>query len=177
MINPPDSIQLAGNDSLMRDSLDVLNRIPQAVIGPPLPAAPFKETLTEILPNFFYTQYSKDMQANDRLTDSESWIVLLLLASLFLIGIIKAYYQKETQIILLGVFKRAGLIKLIKDENTMMRRCIVLLMLLFFIVSPVFVYQLGPGGPCDVQELVCHLHQAAHVHGAGLSAVGEQNEE
>jgi len=143
MISPADSIQLTGKDSLMSDSLDALNSIPQAVIGPPLPAAPFKETVPEILPNFFFTQYSKDMQVHDRLIDSESWIILLLLASLFLIGIIKTYYQKETQIILLGVFKRAGLIKLINDENTMMRRCIVLLMLLFFIVSPVFVYQLS----------------------------------
>jgi hypothetical protein len=143
MISPPDSIQNVGNDSLMRDSLDALARIPQAEIGPPLPVAPFKETISEILPNFFYTQYSKDMQVHDRLIDSESWIVLLLLASLFLIGIIKTYYQKETQIILLGVFKRAGLVKLVKDENTMMRRCILLLMLLFFIVSPVFVYQLS----------------------------------
>ena len=101
MISPPDSIQNVGNDSLMRDSLDALARIPQAEIGPPLPVAPFKETISEILPNFFYTQYSKDMQVHDRLIDSESWIVLLLLASLFLIGIIKTYYQKETQIILI----------------------------------------------------------------------------
>ena len=77
------------------------------------------------------------------MNDSESWIIMLILAALFLIGIIKTYYQKEAQIILLGVFKRAGLIKLVQDENTMMRRCIVLLMLLFLVISPVFVYQLS----------------------------------
>lgn len=143
MISPNDSIQQIVTDTLTGDSVEELTRIHRAEIGPALTVAPFKETSTEILPNFFFSDYSKDMEAHDRLIDSESWIISLILAALFLIGIIKTYYQKEAQIILLGVFKRAGLIKLLQDENTMMRRCIVLLMLLFFIISPVFVYQLS----------------------------------
>jgi hypothetical protein len=143
MISPKDSIQQTVTDTLTSDSIEVLIPIHQAEIGPALPVAPFKETVTEILPNFFFSKYSKDMEAHSRLIDSESWIILLILAALFLIGIIKTYYQKEAQIILFGVFKRAGLNKLLQDENTMMRRCIVLLMLLFFMISPVYVYQLS----------------------------------
>jgi hypothetical protein len=141
MINPPDTTLAPAADSLNADSV-ASYVVPSAVIGPPQEAPQIYQPVNEVLPNFFFTSYSKDLQPKLRVYDAESWIVPLLLGAVFLLGIINTFYFKEVRMILMGIFKRAGLSKLIEEENTMMRRSILMMILLFLLVSPVFVYQI-----------------------------------
>ena len=143
MTVPPDSLTKPTADSLPGDSATAVYVIPVAKIGPALPVAPFKQTTEEVLPNFFYTRYSKDLQPHPRSFDSESWIIPVLLGTVFLLGIINTFYFKEVRLILMGIFKRVGLMKLLEEENTMVRRSILLMIFLFLMVSPVFIYQIS----------------------------------
>jgi hypothetical protein len=144
MISPPDSLVHAANSGNLPDSVMVAPAIPVAEIGPPLPVPVFSKPETEEkLPNFFFTHYSKDLQPHPRYSDAEGWIVPSLLGAVFLLGIINTFYFKEVRIILMGIFKRSGISKLLEEENTMIRRSIVMMILLFLIVSPVFAYQIS----------------------------------
>ncbi len=140
MNKPPDSLITTINDSIIVDSNSVAplaNKDTTLATPQPIQA---KE---EALPNFFFTEYSKDLTAHPRYIDAESWIIPLLLGAVFLLGIINTFYYKEVRILLMGIFKRASLMKLLEEENTMIRRSILMMILLFLIVSPVFVFQIS----------------------------------
>ena len=94
-----------------------------------------------ILPNFFFTTYSKDLKVDLRRFDTDSWILPLLLFAVFFLGIINTYFFKESRQLFSSIFKKGSFQKLLNEENVMIRRTVFLLVLLFLIVTPIFSFQ------------------------------------
>jgi hypothetical protein len=94
-----------------------------------------------ILPNFFFTSYSKDFKVKLRSYEADSWMLPLLLFAVFFLGIINTYFFKETRQIFSSIFKKGSFKKLLNEENVMIRRTILLFVLLFLIVTPIFSFQ------------------------------------
>jgi hypothetical protein len=91
--------------------------------------------------NFFYSSHSADLVPKSRIVDKDSWIIPLLLLAFFLAGIINTFFFRSSRQLLLSLFKRDGLRKLIDEENILLRRTLLLCLLQYLIILPVFVYQ------------------------------------
>ncbi len=94
-----------------------------------------------VLPNFFFTTYSKDLKVDFRKYDTDSWILPLLLFAVFFLGIINTYFFKESRQLFSSIFKKGSFKKLLNEENVMIRRTVFLFVLLFLIVTPIFSFQ------------------------------------
>jgi hypothetical protein len=105
------------------------------------PAVIIKPKQKEILPNFFFTEYSKDLNPRPKIQDADAWILPLLLLSFFFLALLNTLYSREIFSILSGIFKREGLKKLEEQDNNIIWRSLLLFLLLFLVVSPVFMYQ------------------------------------
>lgn len=124
---------------ILNDSVGVKkDTVASAKIEPAVIIAPKRE---EALPNFFFTEYSKDLSPRFKVNDHDGWILPLLLFSFFFLALLNTLYHREILIILSGIFKREGLKKLEEQDNNMIWRSLLLFLLLFLIVSPVFMYQ------------------------------------
>jgi hypothetical protein len=100
-----------------------------------------EKELGPVLPNFFFTTYSKDFKVDKRNFDADSWILPLLLFAVFFLGIINTYFFKETRQLFSSIFKKGSFKRLLDEENVMIRRTVFLLVLLFLIVTPIFFFQ------------------------------------
>lgn len=110
-----------------------------AIIEPPVII--YREIKQDSFPNFFRTTYSKPLEPKQKLEDANSWILPFLLICFFFLALLNTLYPKEIMIILNGVFKKGGLKKLEELDNNIIWRCLLLFLLLFLLVSPVFMFQ------------------------------------
>jgi hypothetical protein len=94
-----------------------------------------------IFPNFFSTEFSKNLEPKPRIIDNDAWILPVLLMSFFIMAIVNTLYNREIKNVLLSLVKIDGLKKIANQENTLVWRSLLLFLLLFLIVSPVFMYQ------------------------------------
>lgn len=113
--------------------------IPVALIEPPVVIN--NEIKQDSFPNFFSTSYSKTLEPKQKLEDADSWILPFLLICFFFLALLNTLYPKEIMVILHGVVKKGGLKKLEELDNNIVWRCLLLFLLLFLIVSPVFMFQ------------------------------------
>lgn len=113
----------------------------KAIIGPPIDIPNSEIKSGEILPNFFFTEYSTDLKPKPRIIDADAWILPVLLMSFFFLAIVNTLYSREMKNILVSLVKTEGIKKISEQENTMSWRSLLLLLLLFLIVSPVFLFQ------------------------------------
>lgn len=111
----------------------------KAVISEPVIVA--KEKPAGPLPNFFHTEFDPSLTAKPRISLPDSWILPLLLTGFFFLALIQTLYPKEIFTILKSIVKRDGLRKLEEQESNQIWRCLLLFLLLFLVVSPVFMYQ------------------------------------
>jgi hypothetical protein len=113
----------------------------------PVVSKPFKKNVKqEIAPlkevgNFFYTAHSTGLAPKSRIVDKDSWIIPLLLLAFFLAGIINTFFFRSSRQLISSLFKHDGLRKLIDEENILLRRTLMLCLLQFLIILPIFVYQ------------------------------------
>jgi hypothetical protein len=129
-------------DSTEKDSSgasDVSKIPPRAIISE---AVVIEEAETDKpLPNFFNTTYSIDLMPKPRITIQDGWILPLLLSAFFFLALIQTLYPKEIWSILKSLVKRGGIRKLEEHDSTPIWRCLLLFLLLFLVISPVFMYQ------------------------------------
>ncbi|MCB0819307.1 MAG: DUF4271 domain-containing protein [Bacteroidetes bacterium] len=111
----------------------------KAVISDPVIVA--EEKPASPLPNFFHTEFDPSLSAKPRINLPDNWILPLLLTGFFFLALIQTLYPKEILTILKSIVKRDGLRKLEEQESNQIWRCLLLFLLLFLVVSPVFMYQ------------------------------------
>jgi len=100
------------------------------------------ETETNSAPaNFFHTEYSADMPLKPRIANPESWISPLLLLLFFFSSILATYFRKELGVLLSSPFRKDGMRKLIDEENFIVRRTLLTMLLIFLIALPILLYQ------------------------------------
>jgi hypothetical protein len=99
------------------------------------------EAEDSILPNFFYSAYTEGMPIKTRTAIAESWINPLLLLLFFFASILFSYYTKEIKVLILSPFRKDGIRKINSEENFMVRRTLLALMLIFLLSLPVLIYQ------------------------------------
>lgn len=107
------------------------------------PAVKEKVEEQEILPNFFYTSFTKELRPRLRKTDAEGWVLPLLLCAFFLAAIVNTLFPKTIRNILMNFLKRDAFRKIREEDNLLYRRTLALMLLIFLIVSPVFIYQVA----------------------------------
>jgi hypothetical protein len=113
--------------------------VPMAIISE---AVVIESSKTEkALPNFFHTIYSKNLEPKPRISIQDGWILPLLLSAFFFLALIQTLYPKEIWSILKSLVKRDGIRKLEEHDSTPIWRCLLLFLLLFMVISPVFMYQ------------------------------------
>ena len=93
-------------------------------------------------PNFFYTEYTPNLKAQPRILDATGWIVPLILVSFFLLSLIHVIYPKAFLSLLANIFRLGGIRKLRDEESATNRGALALMMLIFILVFPVFLYQM-----------------------------------
>ncbi|MEX1189763.1 MAG: DUF4271 domain-containing protein [Bacteroidia bacterium] len=118
---------------IKKDTIAIAKIEPAVIIKSSTDEAPLK--------NFFFTTFSKDLNPKPRIQDADAWILPLMLFSFFFLAILNTFYNREIVSILQGIYKRGGLQKLEEQDSNMIWRCLLLFLLLFLIVSPVFMYQ------------------------------------
>lgn len=125
------------------DSNAVINEhVVVSALIEPAAEIPVDTTATQtIFPNFFATEFSKDLEPKPRVIDSDAWILPVLLMSFFFMAIVNTIYNREIKNVLVSLVKTDGLKKIADQENTLVWRSLLLFLLLFLIVSPVFMYQ------------------------------------
>jgi len=92
-------------------------------------------------PNFFYTEYTPNLKAQPRILDATGWIVPLILVSFFLLSLIHVIYPKAFLSLVANIFRLGGIRKLRDEESATNRGALGLLMLIFLLVFPVFLFQ------------------------------------
>jgi hypothetical protein len=92
-------------------------------------------------PNFFYTEYTPNLKSQPRILDSTGWIVPLILLSFFLLSLIHVIYPKAFFSLVANIFRLGGIRKLRDEESATNRGALALLMLIFLLVFPVFLFQ------------------------------------
>jgi len=116
--------------------------IVKAIVSPAVEINTSTEVKEEAaLPNFFFTEFSPELKSKPRIIDADAWILPVLLMSFFFLAIVNTIYKREIKNILLSLVKSEGIKKISEQENTMVWRSLLLLLLLFLIVSPVFLFQ------------------------------------
>ena len=116
--------------------------IVRAIVSPAVEIIRSSEEEAEVaLPNFFFTEFSPELKAKPRIIDPDAWILPVLLLSFFFLAIVNTLYNREIKNILASLVKSEGIKKIAEHENTMVWRSLLLLLLLFLLVSPVFLFQ------------------------------------
>lgn len=140
-----DSLQPAVSANVSTDSIVLFDSSASASanIQTAKPQAEAKVEEPEILPNFFFTTYSKDFRPRLRQTDAEGWILPLLLVAFFLAAIVNTLFPKTIRNILMNFLKRDAFRKIREEDNLLYRRTLALMLLIFLVVSPVFIYQVA----------------------------------
>jgi len=137
----PDSLG-ANRDSTGIDSLkaDTVARFENAI---PKASGDKKTEIEEpIWPNFFYTEYRVPIAPKSRVADADSWILPLLLLFFFCIALINLTFPRALLQIVTAIFRLDGIRKIQSDENSMMRKAMRLMHLVYVFLFPVFAYQL-----------------------------------
>jgi hypothetical protein len=92
-------------------------------------------------PNFFYTEYTPNLKAQPRILDATGWIVPLIMVSFFLLSLIHVIYPKAFSSLIANIFRLGDIRKLGDEESATSRGALALLMLIFLLVFPIFLYQ------------------------------------
>lgn len=95
----------------------------------------------EHLPNFFYSSYTEDMPIMASTTHMDNWMIFVLLALIFILGVISTYFFKEFISILTAFFRRDGITKLAEEDHAMHKRTVGLIMIVVLFASTLFAYQ------------------------------------
>jgi hypothetical protein len=140
-----DSLQPVVTANAATDSISLIDSSTSASsnIQAIKPAVKEKVEEPEILPNFFYTSFTKELRPRLRKTDAEGWVLPLLLCAFFLAAIVNTLFPKTIRNILMNFLKRDTFRKIREEDNLLYRRTLALMLLIFLIVSPVFIYQVA----------------------------------
>jgi len=118
-----------------------------AVAPPPRakvePAVAETEAEPEALPNFFFTTYTEGLPNKYKVADPDAWILPLLLLAFFLTAILNAVFPRALMLIFRRITRVGGLRLLSEDDNVLYRRTMAMALLIYLIVSPIFVYQIA----------------------------------
>jgi hypothetical protein len=96
---------------------------------------------TEKPPNFFHTSYSEGLPLKARTNPAETWISPLLLLLFFIAAILFSFFTKELKTLFFSPFRKDGIRKLNAEENFLVRRTLLSLLLIFLLALPVLIYQ------------------------------------
>jgi hypothetical protein len=140
-----DSLQPVVSTNVSTDSIVLFDSTAAASVNTQAskPKVEAKVEEPEILPNFFFTTYTKDFRPRLRKADAEAWILPLLLAAFFLAAIVNTLFPKTIRNILMNFLKRDAFRKIREEDNQLYRRTLALMLLIFLVVSPVFIYQVA----------------------------------
>lgn len=142
-----DTLQQATNGVPVNDSLGRSDSM--AVAAAPVSASAVRdkekapEQVAEKLPNFFFTHYSPDLRPKARYVDPDGWILPLLLGAFFLVAIVQTLFPRTIRMLVLNMFKRDAFRKMREEDNMLYRRTLALMLLVFLMVAPVFIYQVA----------------------------------
>lgn len=136
----PDSLS-ANRDSTGLDSLkaDTVARFENSAPKPNVNKTP--EIEEPIWPNFFQTEYQAPIAPKSRVAHADSWILPLLLLFFFCIALINLAFPRALLQIVTAIFRLDGIRKIQSDDNTMMRKAMRLMHLVYIFLFPVFAYQ------------------------------------
>ncbi len=107
------------------------------------PAVIVEDQEPEKLPNFFFSTYTEGLPAKYKVADPDAWILPLLLLAFFLTAVLNALFPRTLMLIFRSITRVGGLRLLSEDDNVLYRRTMAMALLIYLIVSPIFVYQIA----------------------------------